>query len=484
MTDFDDDNIFMSDEPELPVVDEQDLRILKNIISNQSLAVQFAHDFDASIFQDVTRDFGHDVITYVKAYKAPPTARVLLEKASKNPEKFNEYQYILGELDKVEANPNEFKYDLEKARNRYKHFVTVSFKEAVKTADPAVTPRLIQSYQNDLNKFDNHKKAFVQKTIKDYIPEFKSGYNFKLKNPDQSHGIYTNFKQLDYITNGLIPSDMLIIAGETGAGKSVALANFVKQMWQQKNSIYEREHFSSGYHGVIFSLEMPYEQYFWRLVSSLARVPTYGIRDAKLNQEELLRVRAACEFIEAYPFQIEIIDIARGTTLKNIEERLQDTYSRFKPDFFAVDYLGLLSAEGIAASSDSDWLSLGHLAGGLHEIARVYELVCLTAAQLNRKPQGQEVVGLHRLGRSSMIAHNATHILQIETRDVESTRSDMPMHLLKCRNGPPCSFSLEKNLSQGYIGDFEHAQVEGEVIKPLTTAERADISKLLQEFNW
>lgn len=463
-------------------VNETDLRIIKTILNDNKLSLEFASSDNYELLSDPCKDFAKKIVDLVKSYKSIPTKRMILESVQDSSIKHQEFNEMFSRLESISYDSKEFKYDLEKIRNQYKHSVTENFKKNVTNlVSSEQIEVLLKSYKTNLDKATPGKKVYVQKTIKEFIEDFKNTYNLKLKNEIKTHGILTHSKYLDFVTNGLNYSDLVIIGGETGAGKSLHLNNFAKNIWKQNNSIYNRENFSNGYHVVYFSLEMPYEQCFNRFIASLANVPQYGIRDATLTKEQLNKVNVALDFIKHYPFEFQIVDIPRGVTPEILENRIEEAFGSFKPDVIVVDYLGLMEDPTV---SGDDWLKLGYITGKLHEIARAYNILMLTAAQLNRPTAGKELVGIHRFGRSSLILHHATLALQIESRVKEHEMQDSVLHIVKNRNGSLGEYVLLKNLSNAYFEDPPEVFLPHEGVKSLLSSEISDVSKLLEEFNW
>lgn len=423
----------MTEEKELRLED-QDLRLLKVLTTDPLLASEFANTYDESLFVGDARPFAKSVISYIKAYKNVPTKRVMLEHCQTI-----EAQANIGEIwdavEKTQATSSEFKYDLDKVKNRYSVekldglnsllSSPLEFKEKMKQAQKEL--ELIQKVQS------GQRQAYVQQSLANYMPEFKQEYNIKRKDKTFDRGIMTGYSFLDYVTNGLRPAELLIIGAESGSGKSMMLNNMAIQMWLQKNTIFtDPADFTLGYNVLYFSLEMPFKACARRSLSRIADIPMYELRDANLNKVQMEQLVRATKFIETYPNQFEIVDIPRGTTVEHIEARFQDACLRYQPHIVVVDYLGLLedhNAEG------DDWLKLGYIAGRLHEFARVYNITVLTAVQLNRVTKtakdSSELVGLHRIGRSSLIAHSANCFIQIETRKDEKNYADLKYHIIK-----------------------------------------------------
>jgi len=466
------------------LVDDQDLRIIKNILEDKSSASEFARSFDESMFVGSSKKIMRDILSYISVYKTPPTKRVLLDSVEKDNSLFNEYSYVLSCLDNIEVHPNEFKYDLDKVCNRHKEYATLNFKKSIQSLkDPTQVQEVARSYNKELEKASYKKQTHIQKPISKFLDEFKKDYNSKFHNKDQAQGILTQYKYLDYITNGLQPAEMVIVGGETGAGKSQLLNNLAVQLWMQGNTVNDRESFKKGYNVLYFSLEMPYKQCFNRTVSRISQLELYGIRDANLSPVEVQDLYKACEFIEAYPYQFEIVDIPRGVTVEDIEERYLEAKEKFNPDIIVVDYLGLL--EDKDAPGD-DWLKLGYIAGKLHELSRVYGVSMLTAVQLNRLAKNSDNrIGLHRFGRSSLIATHATLCLQIETRPDEHQFGDMVVHIIKNRNGALGHFSLKRDFSRSLLLDYDEIFLpSGKEPKVLLPSDVSDVSKLLEKYNW
>jgi hypothetical protein len=471
-------------------LEEQDLRLLKTILAEPVVASEFANTYDENIFVGDVKKFAKMVLSYVKAYKSPPTKRVLLDRCANNVEMLDQVATIWDAIQETECEPSEFKYDLDKVKNRFASQKVLSLKNMLEDppSDLAATLKTIQEQLDDVKRVQKgRRQAYTQKTLKSYIPDFKQSYNDKFYNKEMGRGILTGYSHIDYVKNGMMPAEMMIIGGETGAGKSMLLNNMAIQMWMQKNTVFS-ETFVKGYNVLYFSLEMPYDACARRTLARVADVPMYALRDSALNKNQVEGMKRATDFIERYPYEFEIVDIPRGVTPEQIEQRFQEAQSRYNPDIVVVDYLGLL--EDPEAQGD-DWLKLGYIAGKLHELARVYNIVMLTAVQLNRPPaskskqKDEDLIGIHRIGRSSLIMHHANIGIQIQTRTGESGFSDLKYHVIKNRDGELGDHIMIKNFRNASITDsipaYEPRKEEG-----VATFENdsQDISALLEQYDW
>lgn len=475
-------------------LEDQDLRLLKGILTNQKSARDFVSVYDHNLFVGDAQNFAKAAISYYKNYGTMPTRRVMLDSLKSSPTFYEEVEYVWNILDNVECDKAEFNYDLDKAKNRFTKRNILRIKRELDEVDLADEnyDETIKSIRSSLEETEKvrkgRKKVYIQKTIKDYLPEFQSNFIAKFKDKGLGRGALTGYSYLDYVKNGLHPSDMLIIGGETGAGKSFLLSNMAIQMWMQKNTI-KSTTYTKGNDVLFFSLEMPYEQCFRRAMARIGDLPTYGIRDAHITPDQADRLNSASKFIKEFPQQFEIVDIPRGVTAEQIEERYKESIASGRnPGIVVVDYLGLMESSD---SPGDDWLKLGHIAGKLHEFARTYNLILLTAVQLNRpiksaNKDSRELIGLHRIGRSSLIMHHATVGVQIESRKDEHTFSDMIYHIIKNRDGELGQHTVDKNFRNATVKDIEpYIPPTSDDIDAFTSVNMVeDISKQLENYGW
>jgi len=250
--------------------------------------------------------------------------------------------------------------------------------------------------------------------------------------------------------------DHMYLTGENlvPTHNSMLLANMAKQMWMQTNTIDRRDNFDKGHNVLYFSLEMPYDQCVRRHMASMSDIPTYTLRDCQITDpEQLARLADCANFIRKYPYEFDLVDIPRGVSVDQIEDRYLESVSKgYNPKVVVVDYLGLMESD----DEGDDWLRLGNIAGRLHEFARVYNIVVLTAVQLNRAKakDPREAIGLHRIGRSSNIMHHATIGIQILTRENEDACADLEYHVIKNRNGERGSHNIKKRFQTATLVDF------------------------------
>ena len=447
---------------------ELDLFILKAITTSKKHAIEFVTDCDVKLFSPEVFNIANQIINYIKTSKEIPTLRVLTERLSKggNEKLIESISKVWAEIESTEYNLLDYKHDLGKLKDRFAEKLILSTKDILNKSEPGSVD--INKALTDLNKTVqtikglNQEKAYESKTIKEYLPTFVELFNAKKNNPDANLGLMTKYSFIDFATNGLKPADFILIAGESGFGKSLFLNNIAIQTWMQDNTLEQSGDYSKGYNIIYFSLEMPYEDCFNRLISRLSGVPSRKIENNKLSKEEIGKVKKALDFISRYPYSFRIIDIADASA-NDIERILEDCTEKY--DAIFIDYLGIMRSN--KEVEDQDWLKQGIIAYETRAIARKYKLPVFSAVQLNRKTAAKdssENIGLSRLARSGTIATHATHVIQIENRDKEELYPDFLYHMIKNRKGPKGKGILYKNLACTTLIDKPTEMTEGDDI--------------------
>lgn len=462
---------------------ELDLSVLKAITTNKKHALDFVDECDAKLFGPEVWNFANVVVGYVRNYKELPTLRVITDRLAKgnNDKLVDNIRKIWESLDRINYNDREYRYDLEKLKKRFaeKQISTIKDNFAKMEAGTMDISKAVAEMQNTVRTIQtlNQPKSYDRRTIKEALPAFVDKFNAKRKNPKIDEGLKVGYSFFDYATNGVKPADFVIIAGESGFGKSLLLNNMGVQTWMQENTLDTTE-FKPGKNIIYFSLEMPYDDCFNRLLSRLSGVPSRRIDNADLDSDEFQKVKRAMDFINRYPYHFEIVDIADACA-NDLEMILADT--QFDVDAIFVDYLGIMKPN--EHSDEADWLKQGIIAYETRAIARRHKLPIFSAVQLNRKNSGKdssESIGLSRLARSATIATHATTIIQIENRPFEENHPDFIYHIIKNRKGPKGKGKLIKNLSCATLLDekMDEDPTVFEMRNPDDISEKAELLSL------
>lgn len=442
--------------------DEIDLRIFRTMISERSKGVEFALTYDHDMFSPNYQLVAKICIEYLRKYRENPTKRTLSEFAGRSYKP--RIEEVWGKAEEIDYSDKEFVFDLNKLKSRYEQFIIKKISDI--SANPGENAeRDIKLLLQKLKTVKDGRK-FIQKTVSEGLDQASHDYDLKKKNPKSNKKIPCGFSAIDFaMSGGLAPGELFVVGGETGSGKSMFLLNMAIQMWLQGNSIdTPPDEMIEGKNVTYYSLEMPWEECFGRLIARLAQVPEEDYSNGDLNIDQEMRVDKVKAFIEKYHWQFEIVDMPRGMTPDELELRHEDANLKYEPHVVAVDYLTLMNLP----SNEQDWLKMGTLAGALHEFARANKVIALSGVQLNDVQRGEKkdikkkgekgvLVGGHRIGRSSQMLHHINAFVQIETRPDEDMYGDFKFHYIKNRRGPkPQNCTLKKNFTNSTLTDIPY----------------------------
>lgn len=281
---------------------------------------------------------------------------------------------------------------------------------------------------------------------------------------DEQHDgrrIMTGFADLDRALGGLHPSDLIILAGRPGHGKTSLVLNIAEQVSLQ-----------GGGRVGIFSLEMSREQLAYRLIAGYATVDLQQLRLWRLNESGLERVSHAIGVLSEAKIYI---DDAAGQRVSTIRARAKQLASQYGVDLLIVDYAGLVAGSGKAQNRVQE---LGEVSRGLKALAKDLNVPVLLAAQLNRavelrpdhRPQ------LSDLRESGDLEQDADVVLFIHRADQYSTEEAWQKRhktepypkgvadiiIAKHRNGPTGEISLMFHEQSTRFRSLEIHRTEGD----------------------
>lgn len=183
-------------------------------------------------------------------------------------------------------------------------------------------------------------------------------------------GVPTGYTDLDTLTAGFQPSDLIIIAARPAMGKTSLALNFAAHAAIR-----------AGRNVAVFSLEMSKVQLMQRMLATAARIRAQRFRDGKLSAEELGRL-----YPEAAHFQTErlMIDDSAGINLLDLASRCRKMQrERGSVDMVIVDYLQLMTGPPQGGQSSRE-REISSISMGLKALAKELSCPVLALSQLNR----------------------------------------------------------------------------------------------------
>lgn len=239
-------------------------------------------------------------------------------------------------------------------------------------------------------------------------------------------GLTTGFKDLDDMTSGLQPSDLVIVAGRPSMGKTSFAMNLVE------NSVLAQDKPI-----LVFSMEMPADSLVIRMLSSIGRIDQTRIRNGKLEQEDWPKLSTAMNKLKDVPLFIDDTAALTPTEVRSRARRIYREHGGL--GMIMVDYLQLMQ---VAGTSEGRTAEISEISRSLKAIAKEFEVPVVALSQLNRsleqRPNKRPVNS--DLRESGAIEQDADVIMFIYRDEVYNEESPdkgtAEIIIGKQRNGP------------------------------------------------
>jgi len=187
-------------------------------------------------------------------------------------------------------------------------------------------------------------------------------------------GVPTGLTDLDEKLGGLHKSDLVILAGRPGMGKTALATNIA---YHAAQNIMSRQEKSSI---AFFSLEMSSEQLSTRILSEQARIKSDDIRKGKVTEEEINRYIEASRNIYNLPL---FIDETPAITIATLSNRARRIKRLFGLSLIVVDYIQLMRAPS-SNRNDNRVQEVSEITQGLKALAKELRVPVLALSQLSR----------------------------------------------------------------------------------------------------
>ncbi len=187
-------------------------------------------------------------------------------------------------------------------------------------------------------------------------------------------GVPTGLTALDEKLGGLHKSDLVILAGRPGMGKTALATNIA---YHAAQNIMSRQEKSSI---AFFSLEMSSEQLSTRILSEQARIKSDDIRKGKVTEEEINRYIETSRNIYNLPL---FIDETPAITIATLCNRARRIKRLFGVSLIVVDYIQLMRAPSLSRS-DNRVQEISEITQGLKALAKELKVPVLALSQLSR----------------------------------------------------------------------------------------------------
>jgi replicative DNA helicase len=202
-------------------------------------------------------------------------------------------------------------------------------------------------------------------------------------------GLATGLHDLDRMMGGLQHSDLVILAGRPGMGKTSLATNLaynIARAW--RGDVRPDGHIDTVNGGIVgfFSLEMSAEQLATRIISEQTEIPSYRIRRGEIEPSDFDRIAAVAREMEAIPLYI---DETGGLSIAQLAARARRLKRQRGLDLLVIDYLQLLQGSSRRAA-EGRVQEVTEITTGLKALAKELNVPILALSQLSRQVENRD----------------------------------------------------------------------------------------------
>ncbi|MGA8990140.1 MAG: replicative DNA helicase [Rhodoplanes sp.] len=202
-------------------------------------------------------------------------------------------------------------------------------------------------------------------------------------------GLATGLRDLDRMMGGLQPSDLVIIAGRPGMGKTALATNIaynIARAWRSEVRPDGRIVSTNGGMVGFFSLEMSAEQLATRIISEQTEIPSYRIRRGEIDPSDFDRIAEAAREMETIPLYI---DETGGLSIAQLAARARRLKRQRGLDVMVVDYIQLLQGSSRRAV-EGRVHEVTEITTNLKALAKELNIPILALSQLSRQVENRD----------------------------------------------------------------------------------------------
>lgn len=262
-------------------------------------------------------------------------------------------------------------------------------------------------------------KSILVRTVEKIDALYHSG--------DAITGLATGLTDLDEMTSGLQPSDLVIVAGRPSMGKTTLVMNMA-----------EHAAIRGSKPVLVFSMEMPSDSLAMRMMSSLGRIDQHRIRTGKLNDDDWPRVTSAVHMLSEAPLYIDDSPGLSPAEMRARARRLAKESGQL--GLIVVDYLQLMKVPGFKAENRTAEIS--EISRSLKSLAKELKVPVVALSQLNRSLEQRQdkrpvMSDLRESGAIEQDADLICFIYRDEVYNEDSPEKGIAEIIIaKQRNGP------------------------------------------------
>lgn len=241
--------------------------------------------------------------------------------------------------------------------------------EKIKNNDPSEEViDFLQQQTLNLKISNNEEDGNVTKALEEFLKDLEVRY----KNGGDIQGIKTHLKKLDSVIGGLYNQQLIIVAARPSMGKSVLATNLAQNVALKSNKKV-----------ALFSLEMNNVSLVKRMVSNLAMIDSYDLRDGNISDKQWEEVAKATGVLDTKNLKL----FEQTMSLNKICRKCKKLKVQNGLDIAIVDYLQLIDD---AKKSSNRTEEVSYISRRLKLLAKELNITVIALSQLSRAPEARK----------------------------------------------------------------------------------------------
>ena len=250
-------------------------------------------------------------------------------------------------------------------------------------------------------------------------------------------GLGSGFDDLDRITTGFRPGQMIVIAARPGVGKSTLGLDFCRAASIRHSTP-----------SAIFSLEMTGAEISMRLLSAEAKVPIHHMRGGGMSEDDWNRIGRAMPRVQSAPI---LIDDSPNLTMPEIRAKARRMHKQNGIGLVVIDYLQLMTS---GKRVENRQVEVSEFSRQIKLLAKELEIPVVAISQLNRMSEqgGDKKPQLSNLRESGSIEQDADIVLLVHRPELygdDERKGEADLIVAKNRSGP-----TDSGIAVGFQGHY------------------------------